>query len=289
MITNTQRLVRGGLFLLLLLAAGMAAAQWRTRSTRIENVRELESDSGLAVPEWKNEPEFKKDVFTFARIRYSARRNSRFYSRGAGMWEIDAPDSDLNFSFRLQQMTSMKVHPDGQVLEITDPRLFDYPWIYIVEPGLLEFSDEEVPVLRKYLLNGGFLMVDDFWGEAEWENFHDQMKRVFPNREPEELDLTHPIFHCVFDIKEKWQIPTVRDGTRSQYNGGITWERWDAKEAHYRAIFDDKGRIMVMICHNTDLGDGWEREGDNEYYFREFSEKRAYPLGINILFYTMTH
>ena len=90
-------------------------------------------------------------------------------------------------------------------------------------------------------------------------------------------------------MKEKPQIPNFETGEASQVNGGITWERYDAKTPHYRAIFDDKGRMMVIICHNTDNGDGWEREGVYEYYFREFSEKKAYPLGINIVFYAMTH
>lgn len=256
----------------------------RYRAAEYRTAREAPSDS-VGTPEWTVDPTFKKDVFTFVRIRY---QGAGYGWRSAGHWSIDFPDSDLNFSYRLQQMTSLKVDPNCRVLEITDPELFDYPWIYIVEPGGLRFLEEEVPILRRYLLNGGFLMVDDFWGEWEWKNFYDQIKRVFPEREPEELPLEHPIFHCVFDIKGKYQIPNVDLGISSQYDG-ITWERWDAKEVHYRAISDDKGRIMVMICHNTDLGDGWEREGESEYYFHEFSEKKAYPLGINIVFYAMTH
>jgi hypothetical protein len=185
-------------------------------------------------------------------------------------------------------MTSLKVHPVGKTLEITDPALTDHPFIYIVEPGGLVFQDDEVPILRRYLLNGGFLMVDDFWGEAEWENFYGEIKRVFPEREPQELPISHPIFHCIFDLKAKPQIPSIEHALRNQ-NTGITWEREDAKEPHYRAIFDDKGRIMVMICHNTDLGDGWERERESEWYFHEFSEKKAYPMGINIIFWAMTH
>ena len=109
-----------------------------------------------------------------------------------------------------------------------------------------------------------------------------------PEREPAELPLDHPIFHCVFDLKERPQVPNVARGTWSQYDG-VTWETPDSREVHYKGIFDDKGRVMVIVCHNTDLGDGWEREGENEYYFREFSEKKAYPLGINIIFYAMTH
>jgi len=258
------------------------------------------------VPNWEPDKEFSDDVFTFVRIRYSSGygggfpqggvpreyggRYGRGYGRGisSGGWATDYPDSDLNFSYRLHQLTLMEVDPDGLVLELTDPRLFDYPFIYIVEPGRLVFSEEEVKNLRRYLLNGGFLMVDDFWGEAEWYNFYREIKRVFGDREPVELALDHPIFHAVFELKEKPQIPSIGVALAGRAYG-ITWERPDAREAHFKAIYDDKGRMMVIICHNTDLGDGWEREGENEWYFREFSEKKAYPLGINIVFYAMTH
>ena len=187
-----------------------------------------------------------------------------------------------------EQITSLKVNPDGKVLELTDKELFDYPFIYIVEPGRLTFTEQEIPILRQYLLNGGFLMVDDFWGEEEWANFHQELRLVFPDRESIDLPIEHPIFHCVFDLKEKPQVPGLPHVLSPRWDGR-TWEREDAKEVHYRAILDDKGRIMVLICQNTDLGDGWEREGESEVYFREFSEKKAYPMGINIVFYAMTH
>lgn len=239
------------------------------------------------VPEWSNEPGFEKDAFVFTRVQYDS-GYGRGWGRGGGGWATDYRDADLNFSFRLQQLTAMKVDPEGKVLRLTDQDLSSHPFLYMSEPGRLEFGDAEVKALRRYLLSGGFLMVDDFWGEDEYQNFYDEIKRVFPDREPQELPLDHPIFHCVFDLKEKPQIPNFRTGEESQYTG-ITWERNDARTPHYRAIFDDKGRMMVIICHNTDLGDGWEREGVYEYYFREFSEKKAYPLGINIVFYAMTH
>ena len=136
------------------------------------------------VPEWQIDKSFESDVFTFVRIRYRSgwgRRDS---------WRIDYPESDLNFSYRLQELTSLKVDPEGKILELTDPDLFNYPFVYLIEPGGLRFSDEEVTALRKYLLGGGFMMVDDFWGEYEWRNFYRQFKRVFPEREPKELPLT---------------------------------------------------------------------------------------------------
>lgn len=254
-------------------------------------------DSSGSLPEWTNDPEFEKDVFTFARIEYTSGygRGGGWGGGGSGRWATDAPDADVNFGFRLQQLTSLKVYPKEKHFDLSSPELSNHPFIYIVEPGSLEFSEAEVKNLRRYLLSGGFLMVDDFWGEREWQNLYEQMKRVFPepSREPRELPLSHEIFHCVFDLKEKPQIPNVGLGTESLDGSspyfGVTWERPDAREVHYKGIFDDKGRMMVLICHNTDLGDGWEREGDNEGYFREFSEKRAYPLGINIVFYAMTH
>lgn len=275
--------------------AGLVFAQrYSRRGPRSFDRRydERRYDDRRGVPEWTPDREFSHDVFTFVRIRYSSGYGGReYYGRGRGRgfsggnWATDYPDSDLNFSYRLHQLTSMEVDPSGVVLELTDPKLFDYPFIYIVEPGRLVFSEDEVKQLRRYLLNGGFLMVDDFWGEAEWDNFYFQIKRVFPDREPHELPYSHPIFHAVFDLKEKPQIPSINVAV----GYGITYEREDAKTPHYKAIFDDKGRMMVIICHNTDLGDGWEREGEDEWYFREFSEKSAYPLGINIVFYAMTH
>lgn len=271
--------------LLIILTSGAVAMTllWAQRGRyREPPVRQIDRGD---VPMWQIDKQFTKDVFTFVRIKYSS---SGYGYRGSGVWHVDYPDAELNLSYRLQQLTSLKVNPDAKVLELTDKELFDYPFIYIVEPGELLFNEEEVKNLRRYLLSGGFLMIDDFWGENQWRNLYQQMKRVFPEREPEELDLTHPVFNCVFPIKEKPQIPNVGLGTASQWNGGVTWETHDAKEPHYRGIYDDKGRMMVIICHNTDLGDGWEREGENEYYFREFSEKKAYPLGINIIFYVMT-
>jgi uncharacterized protein DUF4159 len=254
--------------------------------------REVPSHS-TGTPNWANGPGFERDVFTFARVRCD--RTSYDYW-GGGEWWVDFPDSDLNFSFRLQQMTSIKVDPNGRVLNLTDKDLFDYPWLYMVEPGQLLLNDEEVRILRKYLLNGGVLMADDFWGDAQWEGFHREIKRVLPDREFIELPMEHPIFRCVFPLegpKNKLQTPNVGQGEYSQYDPNhVTWEYRHGpgtEEMHVRAILDEKGRIMVIATHNTDNGDGWEREGENLYFFREFSEKRAYPLGINLVFYLMTH
>jgi uncharacterized protein DUF4159 len=260
------------------LAAACVAQQFRGGGRFRRDYNPELVDRG-GIPEWKIDERFKSDVFTFVRVRYSS------YGYRGGRWSTDYPDSDLNFSFRLQQLTSLEVDPHGKILELTDDKLFDYPWIYLIEPGDMYLEEPEVLALRKYLLNGGFLMVDDFWGEREWEGFYENIKRVFPDREPIELPLEHEIFHCVYDLKKKPQVPSIHHWMAT----GETYERYDAQTPHYRGLFDDKGRLMAIICHNTDLGDGWEREGESQEYFREFSEKWSYPLGINIVTYAMTH
>jgi len=296
------------LLIVLLLLTGVVFAQRRSRSGgwgggrfgggrfgggRYEDAqtpREIgqhgttEDGSPYETPMWTNAPGFEKDTFTFLRIKRGHSPDG-----DGGPWDTDTPDSDLNLSWRLSQMTAMKVNPDGRFLHLTDRELADYPFIYMVEPGSLRLEDEEAAALRKHLLNGGFLWLDDFWGEYAWDIMARELKKAFPDRDWVELPLNHPLYHCVFDIKSKGQVPNVRLGTDSQFNGGITWERDDAQIVHHRAIFDDKGRMMVFATHNSDNGDGWEWEGNNHYYFEHFAEKIAYPLAVNVLFYTMTH
>jgi len=289
------------LVLVLALIALAVTATLAQRSRRGYGDRRGYYDDRRGVPDWQVDKEFSRDVFTFVRIRYSSgdgggygrygrSRGGYGYGPGGGNWATDYPDSDLNFSYRLHQLTSMEVDPDGLVLELTDPELVNYPFIYMLECGRLVFSEEEVEALRRYLLNGGFVLVDDFWGDAQWENFYEQIKRVFPDREPQELDISDPIFHTVFDLKEKPQVPSI-DSAIAGRPYGVTWEDHGpgSETPHFKALYDDKGRMMAIICHNTDLGDGWEREGEDEWYFHEFSEKKAYPMGINIVVYAMTH
>lgn len=275
----------------------------------LPNQQFLNSQQSNGLFEWDVDPEFPQDVFTFVRIAYDAssygntsygntgygsmmsgRGGGRMMSSmGGGRSGIDYPDSDNNFSYRLHQLTSIAVNPEPVYITLDNPDMSGYPFIYIVEPGNMRLPENQVKILREYLQNGGFLMIDDFWGSNQWANVRNEMKRVFPDREPVLLTLEHPVFHCVFELKELPQIPAWDYAVNRSTDTltGVTSESGDPPR--YYGIYDDKGRMMVIICRDTDLGDGWEREGQSHTYFKEFSEKKAYPLGINIVFYAMTH
>ena len=256
--------------------------------------RQLPSASGPVdrgnIPSWPVKEGFAADAFTFARLKY---RSSGF-ERSSFAWFTDFPDADLNLSFRLHQLTSMEVNPEPRVIEITDPDLFNYPWVFMSGAGNILLSDEEATILRQYLDCGGFLMIDDFWGQTEWDGVYRALKRILPDREPVDLARTNQLFQCVFNIPpdKPLQTPNIRAGIAGR-STGVTWEDGHAggntRDIHFRGIFDEKGRLMVMICHNTDNGDGWEEESSDPWFFSEFSEKKNYPLGFNILFYSLTH
>ena len=255
----------------------------------VHTAREVGTRS-TGTPVWTNPPAFGQDVFTFARIRYDKDPNGRQF-RGGGGWTTDLPDADLNLPYRVQQMTSIRTDADGRLIHLTDPELVRYPFLFLSAAGNLYLTHSETEALRKHLLNGGFLLMDDFWGDSEWANAENVFKEVFPDRRFIELPLDHPLYHGVFEIKAKYQNANSMLGVRSEQTG-VTWEDnhdGDVRTVHHRAIIDDKGRLMVLALHNTDTADGWEREGENDYYFHNFSEKIAFPLGINIIYHVLTH
>ncbi|MEE2936780.1 MAG: DUF4159 domain-containing protein [Planctomycetota bacterium] len=235
---------------------------------------------------WEIDPDFRDDVFTFARVQYDSRDG---YGRGRGgnRWQNDYPDSDWNFSLRLEQLTSLKVEPNGKVLRLTDPELLDYPFLYMNGVGGMYLSEEEAVALRRYLTNGGFLMLDDFWGDREWQVVTEQLSRAVPQWQPRELPLSHEIFHAVYELNTRPQVPSIR-----HWRSGRTFEDHGPgsdRGPNYQGLFDENGRLAVLLCHNNDLGDGWEREGEDPEYFREYAVKWSYPMGMNIIFYVMTH
>lgn len=266
----------------------------------VRTAREVTSHS-TGTPQWSNPPGFEKDVFTFARaifkVGLTQEPQPAFHRNRPIGWWVDFPDADLNLSYRLQQITSIRTDPDGRVLKLNDPALHDYPFLFMEHPGYMMLRESEVAGLRKYLLAGGVLVIIDFWNTREWNGFAAQMKRVLPDRTWTEIDTNHPLFNCVFDIRrpmQELQVPTMQFWNRNfdprnpnqplQIDRGVGSEKMTV-----RTLNDDKGRIMVLAFHNSDISDGWEREGENPEYFAKFSEKISYPLGINLMFYLMTH
>jgi hypothetical protein len=292
---RVKNFLRPAAFLLAIsLIVGLAQEASSEGRPKSFGVPDLESDDPREFgrghhsdyPTWSVGRETPNDVFTFARLRYPSYSDRRF--RG-GRWNTDYPDSDLNMSYRLQQMTSLQVNPNGVVCDIEPEQIRHYPFLYMVEVGHIDLSDEQAKTLRDYLLNGGFLMVDDFWGIDAWDNFHIALKQIFPDRDFVELEIDHDIFHCVFDLKVKPQIAHI--SYKESILRGITWEfdKPGSETVHYRGIYDDKKRLCMVICWNTDTGEGWEQEGADPWYFKEFSERYAYPIGINIIMHALTH
>jgi len=181
----------------------------------------------------------------------------------------------------VRRLTRIHTRSVEQVVDLDSDEIYNWPWIYAVEVGHWALTDAQCKRLRDYLLRGGFLMVDDFHGTWEWENFMASMSRVFPDRPVVDLDSSDPIFHVLYDLDERFQVP----GIQYWYSGRL-YEK-DGVEPRWRAIYDDKGRIMVAICHNMDLGDAWEW-ADHPRYPEPYASL-AYRTGINYIIYAMTH
>jgi hypothetical protein len=195
-------------------------------------------------------------------------------------WAVDFPEADEHFLVALRRLTGVDASPEHNAIPLDDPRLRDFPFLYMVEVGSLSLSDDQAEALRDYLLSGGFVMVDDFWGSWAWQNFESQMKKVFPDRGFEEIPLEHPLFHAFYDIEEIIQVPNVHQAS------GPTYE-YDGKVPHVRGIFDERGRLMLVANWNTDLGDAWEW-ADNPNYPLRYSTY-AFEVGINFVLYAMSH
>jgi hypothetical protein len=209
---------------------------------------------------------------------------------GGGSWATDYPASDCKFMWGVQRLTGIRVHPNPNVVRIMDETLFQYPYLYLLEPGRgMTFSDEEASRLREYFDRGGFLHVDDFWGPDQAADFEYEISKVFPDRSLEELPLSHEVFRTFFEVDTVMQIPNISNGRRITRNGGQgpTWQDSRDTQPRIYGISDDNGRLMVVITYNSDLGDAWEWMDDPEY--PEKFSGQAYRMGINFIVYAMSH
>jgi hypothetical protein len=218
--------------------------------------------------------------------------NTNRYGDGGG-WLVDYPRADINLSIRISELTKTRISktgagdPNHLVVRLTDDELFQCPFVMMTEVGSVFFDDEEAVRLRAYLAKGGFLWADDFWGTYAWQAWEQEFRKVLPPGEFPivDLPLSHPMFRAMFEMKRIPQIPSINHWA---WSGGTSERGADSAEPHARAIVDKKGRLMVLMTHNTDIGDSWEREGDDPNYFYNFSVD-GYAFGINVLVYAMTH
>lgn len=216
------------------------------------------------------------EEFRFVRIIYSDGGLGQ-----GGPWQVDYPAAEYFFAELLAKHTDLTVNPESVNLELTDPALSEYPFIYLAEGGHLRLSDDEATALHDYLLSGGFLMVDDFWGDDQWASLAAQLKHVFPDREPIELWPEHEIFFSYFSVSERPGVPSIV----SLLSENSTENPADAV---YRGLLDDDGGLMAIFLHNMDFGDAWEHSGDARYP-EEALWGSAIPMGINIVVYALTH
>jgi len=215
--------------------------------------------------------------FVFTRSIYNGR--IPYYYKN---WYTDYPRADHHLIEVIHRLTNIDIAMKERAIPINDPDLFKYPFVYSSEEGQMVLSDADAAQLRTYLLRGGFWVIDDFWGSFEWANFERQMKKIFPEREIKDIPIDHPIFHLFYSIDHLIQVPSLA----YVFNGGITWET-DGFVPECKGIWDDEGRLMVVINHNTDLGDAYEWSDDPSYPNR-FSGY-AYRMAVNFLMYAMTH
>ena len=274
--------VTGAAFLILLLAAAAYAQIWTG------------NDMWRG---WRGEPPrfathaLKDGQFHFCRLMYP----SAYREAGGQGWRTDYPGADTNFSIRLGELTKTAVSIDGEgdpeyfvVRSSGDDNIFHCPFVHIEDAGTAEFTDADVVQLREYLLKGGFMWSDDFWGSRAWAVWEQEIGRVLP---PErfpivDIPVTHSMFQTIYNVKRIPQVPAI---SRWRNNGGETSERGlDSAVVNTRGIFDEKGRLMVLMTHNTDISDTWEREGEDVEYFYRFSPD-GYAVAINVMVYAMTH
>lgn len=245
-------------------------------------------------------PDHDADALTLVRIRYDSTGGYgeswyQYEGRDWQRWETDYPRAEKNLILRLSQLTSIRVNPEPIEMRVTDPRLFNYPFVFMSDVGWLHFSDREKRSLEGYLDAGGFLWIDDFWGHAEWQNMERNLGSLRESWKWKPISNDHPIMRTVYHLKECPQVPARIFYTQTGLPfdppevhrfpaGGVAGVR----DVRFMGLFDDRERLLAVATHNTDIADGWEREGESKEFFDRFSV-HSYAMAINILFYAMTH
>lgn len=233
--------------------------------------------------------------FTFVRVRYNSVGGYgeswyTYQGRDWERWETDYPEADENFLYRLSELTTLDPNPRAIVRSLTDDDLFNYPFLYMCDVGWMSLTHQEKMRLRTYLERGGFLWVDDFWGDAEWESLESAMKDVLPGTPWKEIPRDDPLFSMVFRLEDGVPQVPARVFAVQGWTSEPVWihKSGGVDEVHCRGYYDKNGRLMVVATHNTDIGDGFEREAEGEWYFEKFSTK-SYAMGVNIVVYALTH
>jgi len=240
-------------------------------------------------PDWQ-----EKTEWAFARLMYPPTQDrygrgfgygygfrGSFWTQGNSMWTQDYPRADRHFSLALRRLTRIHVRSVEQPVNLDEGAVYDWPWLYAVQPGHWQLTDTQAQSLREYLLRGGFFMADDFWGPAEWDVFMRSMRKVFPERQVVELDNSDPIFHTVYDLDNRYQVASEGSVQR-----GRSW-KCEGCPDRWRGIFDDQGRLMVAITFQSDVGDSWEW-ADAPYYPERYAAL-GIRIGVNYVVYAMTH
>jgi len=224
-----------------------------------------------------DQPKGDTNQIVFARLIYNGRIPGYYKN-----WYTDYPKSDRLLIMGIKRLTNLNIADHEKAVALTDPDLFKYPFLYTSEPEQMVLTDEDAGILREYLARGGFWVLDDFWGSFEWEAMERQLRKVLPTAEIKDIPKNHPIFHTFYDIDKIIQVPSLA----YVYNGGITWEQ-DGFVAECKGVWDDHGRLVMVINHNTDLSDAYEWADEPKYpnYFSAY----AYRLAINFFLYALTH
>ena len=231
----------------------------------------------------------EKTEWAFARLMYPQapgyggyRRRGGDWREGYSMWTQDYPRADRHFSSAIRRLTRLHVRSAEQPVNLDDgDDVFNWPWLYAVQVGQWNLTDSQAAKMREYLERGGFFMCDDFWGNPQWAVFMESMRRIFPDRTVVDIPDDDPIFHTVYNLNDRYQVPGAR-----YLSTGVTY-KCDGCPARWRGIYDDRGRLMVAMSFDSDLGDSWEW-ADDPQYDEKFSAL-GIRIGVNYVVYSMTH